>query len=61
MTKKAYVYSGVGKNANIEVKAYKKANAVKAIKKMDSSIKESAIKRTTKQNSHQVPVDEPED
>ena len=54
---KAKVYAGWVNGTWTEIKAYKKAAAVKYMREKDKSVKSKDIIKTNSINSHQVPVD----
>lgn len=56
--KKATVYAATINSTTTEVKAYKKANAVKRFQMIDPSIKSKDVYKTNFQNSHQGVVEE---
>lgn len=56
--KKATVYSATVKGTNIQVKAYKKSNAIKRFQQLDSSINKKMVFKSAATNSHQGVIEE---
>ena len=56
--KKSRVYSANVNGTFTQVKAYKKANAVKRFQQLDETIREKDVKVINAQNSEQAPVED---